>query len=54
MSFCAENVCLGVFFKVRVIFGSLVHVHLKNYGLALLISSTDTEKMQVTASGAYH
>ena len=54
MSFCAENVCLGVFFKLRVIFGRLVHVHLKNYGLALLISSTDTEKMQVTASGAYH
>ena len=54
MSFCAENVCLVVFFKLRVIFGRLVHVHLKNYGLALLISSTDTEKMQVTASGAYH
>ena len=47
MSFCAENVYLGVSFKLREIFGLFVHVHLQNYGLAFLISST--EKMEVTA-----
>lgn len=46
MSFCAENVYLGVSFKLQEIFGLFVQVHLQNYGLAFLISST--EKMEVT------
>ena len=46
ISFCAENVCVSVFFsKLWKIFGRLVHVHLENNGLAHLISSTWLWKM---------
>ena len=40
ISFCTENVCMGVFSKLWKIFERLVHVHLENNCLAHLISST--------------